>query len=256
MDAILFEPPPVLLLMAHEVRWKLLRALAWSDYRVNELVERVERPLNLVSYHLKQLRQHQLVVEHRSAADGRDVYYHLDLDRLRTLYQASGDALHPAIASVVSSRKTQQQEWDGPPARILFLCTHNSARSQMAEALARNLGNGRIEAFSAGNEPGSVHPDAVRAMDAIHIDISQQTSKHLEQFRDQQFDYIITVCDRVRETCPVFPNDPEQIHWSLPDPSTIEHPIKRYEQFRAIARELTTRISYLMTFLERKRAEQ
>jgi len=251
---VLDSPPPVLVLLAHEVRWQLLRALALSDYRVQELVSVVQRPLNLVSYHLKQLRAQHLVTERRSSADGRDVYYHLDLERLHTLYMASGEALHPGLAGREPGTEPSEAVPAGPPARVLFLCTHNSARSQMAEGLARALGRGRIEAFSAGTEPGSVHPDAVRVLAERQIDIRHQTSKHMDQFCGQSFDYIITVCDRVRESCPVFPDDPERIHWSFPDPSAIDDPQERYKQFEAIARELVTRLHYLLIFIERKQA--
>jgi ArsR family transcriptional regulator, arsenate/arsenite/antimonite-responsive transcriptional repressor / arsenate reductase (thioredoxin) len=250
--AISEVPPPVLILLAHEVRWQLVRALALSDYRVQELASEVGRPLNLVSYHLKQLREHQLVSERRSSADARDMYYHLDLDRLHTLYRASGTALHPVVTEYEPVPAVDTKV--GAPARMLFLCTHNSARSQMAEGIARTLGKGRINAFSAGSEPTTIHPDAVRAMAAIGIDISQQTSKHLNQFRNQSFDYIITVCDRVRETCPVFPDDPEHIHWSFPDPAIIEDPYERYRQFQTIARELAMRIGQLKILFERKQA--
>src|SRR5919198_2784720 len=92
------NPPDVLKLLAHDLRWNLVSALARSDHRVNELVRLLDQPMNLVSYHLKQLRDQQLVTERRSSADGRDVYYNLDLDLLRTRYFATGAALHPALA--------------------------------------------------------------------------------------------------------------------------------------------------------------
>lgn len=120
------------------------------------------------------------------------------------------------------------------PIRVLFLCTHNSARSQMAEALLRWLGEGRFEVTSAGTEPSVVHPLAVEAMAEIGIDISGARSKHLDEFTDQQFDYVITVCDRSNETCPIFPNDPERIHWSFPDPSAVAG--SHEERLRAFAR--------------------
>jgi protein-tyrosine-phosphatase len=248
-------PPAILPLIAHDVRWQLLRALALSDYRVHELVSRIGRPLNLVSYHLKQLRLHQLVSERRSSADARDVYYHLDLERLQTLYRASAEALHPALTSGQVVQATERVLSVGPVGHILFLCTHNSARSQMAEGIARALGKERVVVFSAGSEPSQLHPDAVRVLAEMHIDIRQQLPKHLDQFQGQSFDYIITVCDRVRETCPVFPDDPERIHWSFPDPTTIDDERERFAQFQAIARELVTRIKYLLLFIERKRTQ-
>ena len=105
------------------------------------------------------------------------------------------------------------------PVRVLFLCTGNSARSQMAEGLLRFLGKGDFEVHSAGSDPKGLNPLAVQAMSEIGIDISQQESKHLNVFLDQRFDYVITVCDRANESCPIFPGDPIRIHWSYPDPA-------------------------------------
>jgi ArsR family transcriptional regulator, arsenate/arsenite/antimonite-responsive transcriptional repressor / arsenate reductase (thioredoxin) len=220
---------------------------------VHELVRLLDQPMNLVSYHLKQLRDQHLVTERRSSADGRDVYYSLDLDLLRTRYLATGAALHPALtigdSAPIEDASVSQAR---PVTRVLFLCTHNSARSQMAEAIVRQLGAGAVAAFSAGSQPAEVHPDAVRAMAAIGIDISQQQSKHLDTFADQSFDYIITVCDRVREVCPIFPNDPEQIHWSFADPAALEDPAARERAFQQTAQQLVTRTRHLLTLLEQQ----
>ena len=106
-----------------------------------------------------------------------------------------------------------------PAARVLFLCTHNSARSQMAEGLLRHLGGDRFEVHSAGTEATTVRPLAIRAMHELGIDISQQRSKTLDPYVDQRFDHVITVCDDANETCPVFTNATHRSHWSLPDPS-------------------------------------
>ncbi|WP_129671845.1 arsenate reductase ArsC [Candidatus Chloroploca sp. Khr17] len=108
------------------------------------------------------------------------------------------------------------------PLRILFLCTHNSARSQMAEALTRTMGKGDFEAHSAGNEPSGIHPLAIKAMQEVNIELIGQRSKHVSEYADQLFDVIITVCDRARETCPTFPGEPELVHWSFEDPSSVE----------------------------------
>lgn len=102
--------------------------------------------------------------------------------------------------------------------RVLILCTGNSARSQMAEGLLRSLGDGKIEVRSAGVAPSKVRPGAVEAMREIGIDISAHRSKSVEEFAGQQFDYIITVCDNAKETCPVFPGNAERIHQSFEDP--------------------------------------
>src|SRR5690606_5877704 len=103
--------------------------------------------------------------------------------------------------------------------RVLFLCTHNSARSQMAEGLLRSIGGDRFEVHSAGSEQTEVRPLAIRAMADIDIDITGQRSKTMDEYLGQQFDYVITVCDRANESCPIFPGDPERIHWSFDDPA-------------------------------------
>ena len=104
---------------------------------------------------------------------------------------------------------------------VLFLCTGNSARSQMAEGLLRTLAGERFEVFSAGSQPSTVNPLAIAAMDERGIDIRPQRSKHLNEYLDQPFDYVITVCDNAAETCPVFPGPARRIHWSFPDPARI-----------------------------------
>jgi arsenate reductase (thioredoxin) len=103
--------------------------------------------------------------------------------------------------------------------RVLFICTHNSARSQMAEGLLRALGGDRFKAFSAGTEATAVRPLAVAALAELGIDISRQASKTLDRYREQPFDAVITVCDQANETCPIFPNAARRLHWSFPDPS-------------------------------------
>jgi len=103
--------------------------------------------------------------------------------------------------------------------RILFLCTHNSARSQMAEGLLRHLAGDRFDAFSAGTEATHVRPLAIRAMAELGIDISGQESKTLDRYLGEPFDAVITVCDQAHEACPVFFGATERLHWSFPDPS-------------------------------------
>jgi arsenate reductase len=104
-------------------------------------------------------------------------------------------------------------------ARILFLCTHNSARSQMAEGLLRHLAGDRFEVHSAGTEAAHVRPLAIRAMGESGIDISGQESKTLEVYLGQPFEYVITVCDEANEACPFFPGAKKRLHWSFEDPS-------------------------------------
>ena len=120
--------------------------------------------------------------------------------------------------------------------RALFLCTHNSARSQMAEGLLRHLGRGGFEAFSAGTEATAVRPLAIRAMRELGIDISKQESKTLDRYLTDRFDYVITVCDDANDSCPVFANAARRLHWSLPDPSkatgTEEERLAAYRKVR------------------------
>ena len=108
------------------------------------------------------------------------------------------------------------------PLRVLFLCTGNSCRSQMAEGLTRHLSGGQVQSFSAGTDPKPVHPLAIRAMADAGIDISHQSSKHLNTFLKERFDYVITVCDRAKEGCPIWPGVKAQIHWSIDDPAAAE----------------------------------
>jgi arsenate reductase len=121
------------------------------------------------------------------------------------------------------------------PIRVLFLCSHNSARSQMAEGLLQAFGAGRFEVFSAGTEATAVRPEAITVMREVGIDISEQTSKELERYLDQHFDLVITVCDAAAESCPVFLGARRRLHWSFPDPSaTRGSEAERLEVFREV----------------------
>lgn len=132
---------------------------------------------------------------------------------------------------------------NAPVHRVLFLCTHNSARSQMAEGLLRELGGGRYEVFSAGTVATKVRPEAITVMREIGIDISRQTSKTLEQFLGESFDEVITVCDDANDACPFFPGAKGRRHWSIDDPSKVEgSEVVRLAAFRAAREELRQRI--------------
>ena len=106
--------------------------------------------------------------------------------------------------------------------RVLFLCTGNSARSQMAEGLLRSFAGDRFEVHSAGTDPKGVNPLTVAAMSELAIDISKHESKHLDRYVEQPWDYVITVCDAAAEVCPVFPGGVHRLHWSFPDPAAIQ----------------------------------
>lgn len=106
--------------------------------------------------------------------------------------------------------------------RVLILCTGNSARSQMAEGLLRELAAERMHVCSAGAKPSHVNPYAIEAMSERGIDIAGQSSDHLSKYLETEFDYVITVCDRAAETCPVFPGKAARVHWSIPDPAAVK----------------------------------
>jgi arsenate reductase (thioredoxin) len=127
--------------------------------------------------------------------------------------------------------------------RVLFLCTHNSARSQMAEGLLRQLAGDRFEVMSAGTKATHIRPLAIRAMDEIGIDISGQESKTLDRYLDEPFDYVITVCDDANEACPFFPGAANRLHWSFEDPSRVEGlEEERLAVFRSVRDQIRERI--------------
>ena len=237
------SPPRFLRLAGHPLRWRLLSELARSDRRVGELCELAGQRQSLVSYHLRRLRDGGVVSARRSLADGRDTYYVLELARCGELLVSAGASLHPGLAAAIGS----------PPvsgvarARVLFLCTGNSARSQMAEALAEHLSAGVVRAVSAGSHPKPLHPNAVRVMRERGIDLGDRVSKHLGEFTGRRFNYVISLCDRVREVCPEFPGTPQAIHWSVRDPGREPGPDdETLPAFERTAAELETRIGFLL----------
>jgi arsenate reductase len=127
--------------------------------------------------------------------------------------------------------------------RVLILCTGNSARSQMAEGLLRELAGERLEVYSAGSKPSVVNPLAIEAMRERGIDISSHRSKQLGEYLAQPFDYVITVCDNAAEGCPVFPGPARRIHWSFPDPAaTHGSEAERMKVFRNVRDDIETRL--------------
>ncbi len=131
--------------------------------------------------------------------------------------------------------------------RVLFLCTGNSCRSQMAEGWARALGGGQVEASSAGTEPKGLHPLAVEVMAEAGVDISKQRSKSVDELRGQAFDCVVTVCDRACEACPVWPGAREQLHWSFDDPAEASgSEAERRQVFRRVRDEIQGRVAELL----------
>jgi len=142
------------------------------------------------------------------------------------------------------------------PIRVLFLCTGNSARSQMAEALLRSFGGDDFEVFSAGTDPKEIHPMTIKVMQESNLDISNQKSKHLDQFLDESFDFIITVCDKARDNCPTFPGDIERIHWSYDDPAAItDDEEAQYQLFKRVRNEISERIR-VWVIVQRKKLKE
>jgi arsenate reductase (thioredoxin) len=134
------------------------------------------------------------------------------------------------------------------PLRVLFLCTHNSSRSQMAEGLLRTGGGATYEVFSAGTEPQAVHPLAIKAMHEIGIDISDHCAKSITEFQSlPPMDLVITVCDEAAEACPYFPHTRRQVHWGFPDPSRVEgSEEERLAAFRHIRDLIATRLNQFL----------
>jgi arsenate reductase (thioredoxin) len=131
---------------------------------------------------------------------------------------------------------------DGP-IRVIFVCTGNSARSQMAEAVLRRDGGSRFEVVSAGVDPKPINPLTIRVLADVGIDISGATSKTIGRFLGQSFDYVITVCDRARVSCPVFPGGGETLHWGIDDPAEATGTeAERLAAFERALRELSGRI--------------
>ena len=240
-------PPEILGLLSDPLRWQLVAELGRSDRRVGELVQLVEKPQNLVSYHLGELRRAGIVSARRSSADGRDVYYRADLLRCRDLLGEAGSLLHPGL-SLAPAPIPRPRSRRRP--RLLFLCTGNSARSQMAEALVEHRSAGAVEARSAGSHPKPLHPNAVQVMAERGVDIAGRPTKSLTQFTRNRFDRVITLCDKVREVCPDFAGLPPTAHWSIADPAAGgDRNEETYPAFHQVADDIDGRVTLLLADL-------
>ena len=248
-------PPAFVRLAAHPLRWRLLTELVAGDFRVRELVTLVGEPQNLVSYHLRLLRDGGLVTATRSSFDGRDNYYHLDLERCAEALAETGTALHPALRRPPSPRIPPLDLRRSPPFGVLFVCTGNSARSPIAQALLRHRSYDQIEAASAGSKPRSrLHPIAVRVLhDDFGIDIAGQRPRPVNTLTSNRFDYVVSLCDRARESCPDFPDHPRRVHWSIPDPAVAVGP-DLASAFQRTASDLDLRIRHLLPVLTASRS--
>lgn len=174
-----------------------------------------------------------------------------DLDRV----DSELTDLELTIAAAGRARRTKE-EAVAAPIRVLFVCTGNSARSQIAEALLRDFGGADFEVFSAGTEPKGVNPYTVHVLAEIDVDWSAARAKSVTEFLGQPFDYVITVCDRARQTCPVFPGDHNTLHWGLDDPAEVEGSDERkLEAFRRTRTEVATRLRPFVELACRARSE-
>lgn len=240
--------PPVLGVLAHDLRWTIVSLLAPGDLRTSEIVERTGQPPNLVSYHLARLREAGLVSARRSAADGRDSYHALDLDALGRAMAGAAGQIQPGLVTI------SPPDQPGPGGRaqgsvqVLFICSGNSARSPMAAGWVNHLGGGRVTARSAGVSPAQLHPLAVAAMAERGVDISGHRATALAACAGGAFERVITLCDRARENCGQLPPSAMAVHWSIPNPAQAHPP--DLEAFRATARELRRRIGHLLTVLQ------
>lgn len=231
--------PTFVRLAAHPLRWRLLTELARSDYRVRELSSLLDQPQNLVSYHLRLLRDGGLVAPTRSTFDGRDTYYHLDLTRCAQALADTGASLHPFLQPGATPLARF------PRTAVLFVCTGNSARSPIAEALLRHHTAGRVTVTSAGTRPKPhLHPDTERVLrDEFGIDVADQRPRRLDTVTKRRFDHVITLCDKARE---VVPELGRRAHWSVADPATADDPASA---FRRIAHDIDTRVRHLLPVL-------
>jgi arsenate reductase len=186
-----------------------------------------------------------LIADQRAAIERQRA----DLDRV----DSELTDLELTIAAAGRARRAQEEPMTAP-IRVLFVCTGNSARSQIAEALLRDFGGAEFEVLSAGTEPKGVNPYTVRVLGEIGIDWSGARSKSVTGFVGQPFDYVITVCDRARQTCPVFPGEHNSLHWGLDDPAEVEGTDEqKLEAFRRTRIEVATR---MRPFIELSRRAQ
>jgi protein-tyrosine-phosphatase/DNA-binding transcriptional ArsR family regulator len=255
-------PPGFVRLAAHPVRWRLLAALAEGDHRVRELVARTGEPQNLVSYHLRLLRAGGLVTATRSSFDGRDSYYHLDLDRCAAALAETGAALHPALTAPATATRVDAARPVG--VSVLFVCTGNSARSPIAEALLSHRTAGEVAVTSAGIHPKpQLHPGAVRVLaERFGIDAAGRRPRHLDDVAEHRFTHVITLCDKAREALPELRHRPRRAHWSIPDPAappgnrSVDRSGDRsgageagYPRFERAALDIDARVRHLLPVL-------
>ena len=189
-----------------------------------------------------------IIAEQRAAIERQRV----DLDRL----EAELTDLELTVAAAGRARAQETSRMSTDPIRVLFVCTGNSARSQIAEALLADFGGPEFAPFSAGVDPHGVNPYTIRVLGEIGIDWANARSKSVSEFLGQPFDYVITVCDRARQTCPVFPGQHNSMHWGLDDPAEVEGTdAAKLEAFRRTRTEVATRLRPFVELARKARRE-
>ncbi|KQW48053.1 ArsR family transcriptional regulator [Nocardioides sp. Root1257] len=245
--------PLFIRLVGHPLRWRLLTELARSDLRVRELVDRVDEPQNLVSYHLRVLRNGGLVSATQSSFDGRDSYYHLDLDQCATGLAAAANSLHPSLNVSPEQSPPPSMEKEVARPSVLFVCSGNSARSPLAEAVMRRRAGDRVRVSSAGTRPKDrIHPHAERVLrEQYGIDIGGQIPRPLDLGSDGGFDQVVTLCDRAREEVSGSTGRHTLVHWSVTDPTGAADGDKKgsYRRFLAAAADIDSRVRHLLPTL-------
>lgn len=238
--------PPALSAMNHQLRWQIITYLRYTDLRVSDLGHYLKKDLNAVSYHLRILRKAGLVNVRRSDGDSRDNFYSLNLAAVRDAVRNLDSTLHLSMFTPTPlDTTTEHAELQG---RVLVLCTHNSARSQMAEGFIRHKSRGQLTVKSAGTQPTPVNPYAISAMQAYGIDISAHRPNHVDEYLSEHFDVVVTVCDSAREACPTFSNARLTLHWSIRDPSSVRNR-SQAAVFAETAAHLSHRVDSLLVLL-------
>ena len=202
-------------------------------------------PQNLVSYHLGLLRRGGLVRERRSSRDGRDVYYRLDVHMLRRGLERLRAGLDQDLALSTDPEAARGS--------VLFLCSGNSARSQIAEALLRYRSDERVDSASAGTRPDGVHPLALEVLNGMGVPTAGLRSKHWSELGDRHFDRIVSLCDIAREELPKALLGSNNTHWSLADPAAVRgSTARRKAVFHSAVEEISERIEGLLGSMARE----
>ncbi|HBE79901.1 MAG TPA: hypothetical protein DDW65_19300 [Firmicutes bacterium] len=224
-------------------RLAIISLLSAGSMLVGDICNASGLPLTLVSQHLRVLRMSGMVQAERDNKDARAVWYSLNPQRIKEIQSALSMVFD--MTKIVDRRipETKQSlNLTREKFRVLFLCSGNSARSQIAEALLQHYGTGLIEARSAGTHPREVHPLTIKVLAEIGLDTTGLKTKHYSVFNQESFRYVITVCDRANEECPDFSGDYQRIHWSIVDPVMDRNEDELINAFKRTRQELSARI--------------